>query len=133
MTPGADTFSRFLWFATLLSTLFGGLFLSAAFFSDSAPQQAAAAALGLGCAALPYVLARSWDELMRDPVAPRVVATAASVATAGAELVETTPRRPRPAWERHALLILLGVVLLALAVAFGADWWKHPEAYPFGR
>lgn len=56
-----------LWLLALVGALLGGLLLFASFLlNQSAPQQAAAAGIAVGLAAIPYVLARAWDELKRQ-------------------------------------------------------------------
>ena len=58
--------SFFLWVVALLGGLFGaltfGLTMTAA---ESAPQEAAGAAMGIAFAAIPYVVARAWDGIAR--------------------------------------------------------------------
>jgi hypothetical protein len=57
-------FHAFVWLITFVGALVGGLFLLIAFFgSNGAPQQAAGAAIGIGCAVIPYCLARAVSEL----------------------------------------------------------------------
>ncbi len=51
------------WLITIMGALFGGAILAVGFASaNGAPQQAAAAALGIGCAVIPYCLARAISE-----------------------------------------------------------------------
>jgi hypothetical protein len=54
---------KFLWIVVIAGSLIGG---SIAFFgvmlANGAPQEAAAAAVGLACAAIPYCLARAASE-----------------------------------------------------------------------
>lgn len=53
-----------LWILTVIGALIGGLFLFVTLISaNGAPQEAAGAALALGFAAIPYVLARAVSEL----------------------------------------------------------------------
>ena len=52
-----------LWVGTLLGGAIGTLALGFALVLDSAPQQAAAAALGTGAAVVPYVIARAFHAL----------------------------------------------------------------------
>jgi hypothetical protein len=55
---------KFLWLLTALGSLVGAFFLIASIFMDmSAPQQAAAAGVAVGCAVIPYCLARAVQEL----------------------------------------------------------------------
>jgi hypothetical protein len=54
-----------LWVAVCLSTIYGGLeFVNTLVLANSAPQQAAGAAMALGYAVIPYVLARAIDGLL---------------------------------------------------------------------
>jgi hypothetical protein len=48
-----------LWIFTLISSLIGGFFLLSSFAEKAAPQQAAAAAIGVGFAVIPYCFARA--------------------------------------------------------------------------
>lgn len=54
---------KFLWALTAIGAVFGGLI---AFFgvlgANGAPQEAAAAAMGMACAVIPYCLARAYSE-----------------------------------------------------------------------
>ena len=55
-----------LWIVAMMGALGGAAILVlGAMFSNGAPQQAASAAMGIGAAVIPYVLARSWDEVAR--------------------------------------------------------------------
>jgi hypothetical protein len=58
----------FLWVVAAIGALAGSLFVIGAFFEDSAPKQAASAAVGLGLAVIPYCLARSCDEYNNETV-----------------------------------------------------------------
>lgn len=52
-----------LWLLTIIGALFGGAILVIGFTSaNGAPQQAAAGALAIGCAVIPYCLARAISE-----------------------------------------------------------------------
>jgi hypothetical protein len=54
----------FLWVITFLMSIVAlVLLISVALSAGSAPQQAAGAALALGIAAIPYVMARAYSEL----------------------------------------------------------------------
>ncbi len=56
----------FLWVLTILGTLIGGgLFALGWMSATSAPQEAAAGALGIALAVIPYCLARAVQELNR--------------------------------------------------------------------
>lgn len=59
--------SKMLWIAAGIGSVGGAVLLVFGIASTSAPQQGAAGAMGAAVAILPYVLARSWDELMRRP------------------------------------------------------------------
>ena len=51
------------WIIAIIGSVFGGLTLLLTFMSaDSAPQEAAGAALALGLAAIPYCFARAISE-----------------------------------------------------------------------
>jgi len=53
-----------LWIFTILGSMLGGLFLVGGLAgANGAPQQAAAAAVAVACAVLPYCLARAASEL----------------------------------------------------------------------
>ena len=55
---------RFLWKMTAAGSLLGGLFaIAGAVFAKSAPQEAAAAAVGVAAAVIPYCLARAYSEM----------------------------------------------------------------------
>jgi hypothetical protein len=53
---------KVLWAVTSIGTIVGGFFAVVAFNAESAPQQAALAALGTAFAVIPYCLARARDE-----------------------------------------------------------------------
>ena len=48
-----------MWLITILSCLAGAIELSAAFSADSAPKQAAGAAMAAGCCIVPYCISRA--------------------------------------------------------------------------
>ena len=113
-----------IWVGVLFASALGGLLLLYAIVAGSAPQQAAAAAIGIGFGVLPYVFARAWDEITRDeaPLAVRSVASA----TIAAE-----PWTPKP-WPKAVKGTILGVLIivgLLIASGFAVDWYYHPEAY----
>jgi ammonia channel protein AmtB len=55
-----------LWLLTILGSLFGALVgLVGVLGANGAPQEAAAAAIGVACAVIPYCLARAVSELLR--------------------------------------------------------------------
>lgn len=59
---------EFLWVASLIGAGVGLLaILTTISFADSAPQEAAGFASALAFAGVPYVLARSWEELVGKP------------------------------------------------------------------
>lgn len=52
----------FLWFVTIVGTVAGALLVASSFGpGNSAPQQAALAAIGVGCAVIPYVFTRACE------------------------------------------------------------------------
>jgi hypothetical protein len=51
------------WMLTLLGCVVGGFFLFSSFVEKGAPQQAAAAAIAVGFAVIPYCFARAVSEL----------------------------------------------------------------------
>jgi len=58
-----------MWKITHLSSWFGALILVATFIlSESAPQQAAGAALGIGFAVIPYCIARAQSEVKAEEI-----------------------------------------------------------------
>lgn len=59
--------TKFLWFITLLGSIFGILLLFASLTFSGAPQQGAAAAIAVGLGVLPYCLTRAWSELRGKP------------------------------------------------------------------
>jgi hypothetical protein len=61
----ASVVSKMLWAGVALATIGGAALFGSAFFATGAPQQAAAGALAACCGVLPYVFARSWDELTK--------------------------------------------------------------------
>lgn len=54
---------KLFWILAFFGGVFGGLLIAAAFNEDSAPKQAASAAIGCGLAIVPYVIARAVAEL----------------------------------------------------------------------
>lgn len=75
---------RFLWVLTILSTLLGGLvFVVGVAAAKGAPQEASAAAIGIGLAVGPYVLARAASEIAALNVQERQAAEAKKAASAG--------------------------------------------------
>jgi hypothetical protein len=57
-----------LWLVALIGAGIGGLTTCGTLATaNGAPQQAAGFALGLALACVPYVLARSWEELVGKP------------------------------------------------------------------
>lgn len=64
--PGRKSLASICWTLSLLGSLGGAVvFFTGMAAATSAPQEASAAAMGLAAAAIPYVLARSIDELTR--------------------------------------------------------------------
>ena len=62
----AKVLSVILWIVTITGAVLGGVGLvMGVLMSAGAPQEAAAGAVGVACAAIPYVLARAWDEIRR--------------------------------------------------------------------
>ena len=60
------TIGFLFWVITLLGGLVGaGTFALTMAAAESAPQQAAGAAMSLAYAAIPYVIARAWDGIMK--------------------------------------------------------------------
>jgi hypothetical protein len=58
----------FLWFLAGLGSVLGAVTVAGGMLlANGAPQEAAAAALGTSMAVIPYVLARSRDEMGRRP------------------------------------------------------------------
>lgn len=55
--------ARLFWILTFFCAVFGGVLILGALGQDSAPKQAASAAVGCGFAIIPYVLARAASEL----------------------------------------------------------------------
>ena len=55
--------TNLLWIATMLGGVAGLFLLLAAFSMNSAPQQGAIAAVGIGLGVLPYCIARAWSEM----------------------------------------------------------------------
>lgn len=53
------------WVAALLGAVIGGFLLLSAITVPAAPGQAAAAAVAIGCAVIPYVFARACESLHR--------------------------------------------------------------------
>ena len=63
---GFPVIQTFFWVLVILGSIIGGLFLLYSFSLDGAPQQAAAAAVGVGFAVIPYCLARAIT-ILRKP------------------------------------------------------------------
>jgi 1-acyl-sn-glycerol-3-phosphate acyltransferase len=60
--------TKLFWIISLLGAVAGGFSLFGSFAEDSAPKQAAAAAIAAGLAIIPYCLARSVEAIgRRDP------------------------------------------------------------------
>jgi hypothetical protein len=58
---------KFLWVITMLGSALGGLIgLAGVITANGAPQQAAAAAIGVGCAVIPYCFARAAQEFINE-------------------------------------------------------------------
>ncbi|MDR2196266.1 MAG: hypothetical protein LBE50_06775 [Gallionellaceae bacterium] len=58
---------KILWIITVVGSVLGGLMaLIGIFASKSAPQEAAAAAMGLALAVIPYCLARAVSEMKQE-------------------------------------------------------------------
>ena len=55
-----------LWIVVMASSVIGALLLISTAFADGAPQQAAGAAMGVGCAAIPYIFVRALSEIRND-------------------------------------------------------------------
>lgn len=76
MSQPGSRYRRALWLLTLLSAVgaYGSLQIGL-YMASSAPQQAAAAAMAMASAVIPYVLARATDELFAagDPDAPSLL------------------------------------------------------------
>lgn len=58
---------RIFWILAFFGAIFGGMLVVGSFGEDSAPKQAASAAVGCGFAVVPYVVARAIQELGRKP------------------------------------------------------------------
>lgn len=54
---------KFFYVLTALGAVIGFFLMLAAVFASSAPAQAAAAAIGVGCAVIPYVFARAVEKI----------------------------------------------------------------------
>jgi len=54
---------KLFWILAFFGGVLGGLLVAGAFVEDSAPKQAASAAVGCGLAIVPYVIARAVAEL----------------------------------------------------------------------
>ena len=55
---------KFLWIVTIIASIIGALLAFVGVVAaNGAPQEAAAAAVGLACAVIPYCLARAVSEL----------------------------------------------------------------------
>lgn len=58
--------SVILWCGVIIGSVIGGMdFYSAINNAESAPQQAAGAAMALCWAIIPYCVARAWDEIRK--------------------------------------------------------------------
>lgn len=55
---------KLFWILAFFGGVFGALLIANAFGEDSAPKQAASAAVGCGLAVAPYVIARAVAELI---------------------------------------------------------------------
>jgi DNA-directed RNA polymerase subunit RPC12/RpoP len=59
--------NKFLWVLTVLGCVIGGLIgVGGVVLANGAPQEAAAAAIAVACAVIPYCLARAADELGKN-------------------------------------------------------------------
>lgn len=59
----SNWFLTLCWILTIVGVIVGGIIVLVGVFLPGAPQQAAAAAIGLACAILPYCLARAVSEI----------------------------------------------------------------------
>ena len=66
-----DVIGRIFWCGTALGVAAATIQLIAALGATAAPQQAGAAALAAAFAVIPYVAARTWDELLRPSLSIR--------------------------------------------------------------
>lgn len=57
-----------MWKITKYSAIIGGFILMVSFGAGSAPQQAAAAAIAVGLAVIPYVVSRANQEIDRQDI-----------------------------------------------------------------
>ena len=62
-TPGTEIMATVLWVLTIFGSVIGGLTFISTMNADSAPKQAAGAAISIAWAALPYMCARAFSEL----------------------------------------------------------------------
>lgn len=56
--------AKFMWIVTVIMSLFGAVFgFGGMILANGAPQEAAAASMGLACAVIPYCLAKALTEI----------------------------------------------------------------------
>ena len=68
---GSNGMKKFLWYITILGSLSGALVaLAGVVRPTGAPEEAAAAAVGIALAVIPYCLARAASELSAKPAEP---------------------------------------------------------------
>jgi hypothetical protein len=68
----------FLWALTIIGSVLGGFIsVGGVLAANGAPQEAAAAAVGVACAVIPYCLARAVSEISDSATSATVVATMA--------------------------------------------------------
>ena len=67
-----------LWVITIVGSAIGAFVsITGVLAANGAPQEAAAAAIGVACAVIPYCLARAVSELNDSPVSGAILATMA--------------------------------------------------------
>jgi hypothetical protein len=68
----------FLWALTVCGSVLGGIIsVAGVLAAKGAPQEAAAAAIGVACAVIPYCLARAASEISDSSTSAAVIATMA--------------------------------------------------------
>lgn len=68
----------FLWALTICGSVLGGIIsVAGVLAANGAPQEAAAAAIGVACAVIPYCLARAVSHISDTPISAALVATMA--------------------------------------------------------
>lgn len=135
----ADAISRLIWMGTGLGSCLAAFqLITAIATSNGSPQQAAGAAIAIAYAVIPYVFARTFDEVFRPLPDTSSAAPAPATSSNESDARAADPVEAETSVERQPLLsrsvkrlVVIGVAIVAVLITAGflVDWWNHPEAY----